>query len=348
MAVYNGERFLRLSIESILFQTFADFEFIIVDDGSTDKTWSILCDYADSRIRLIQNEENIGLTRSLNKGSALVQGEFIARMDADDISHPLRLEKQYAYMNDHPDVGVLGCQMEQIDVNGRKIDNFHAPLFHEAIAWKMLFETSIAHPTVMMRRRDFTEAGGYDPSFIYAQDLELWSRMVHVTWFANLPESLHSRRWHRFSICSLHSEKQFDLGLIVRHRLYERILNRKIDKELVDILSKWSGRRTSFPDCDRIKQAISLMVELFEALTKGNCLVPEELNTLREDLIVRSISLSRPQLKDVRMWAVLGWTWKYDLILVWKIATRRLCRAMSPSIPQRAIGTYKELSGTDL
>ncbi len=123
MSVYNGERFLRDSVESILGQTFTDFEFLILDDGSTDSTCEILEEYAnkDARIVLVRNDRNLGLTRSLNKGLRLVRGEYLARQDADDISLPKRLEMQVKFLDAHPEVGVVGSALEIIDENGNTI-----------------------------------------------------------------------------------------------------------------------------------------------------------------------------------------------------------------------------------
>ena len=125
MPVYNGGRYLREAVDSILNQTFREFEFIIIDDGSTDDTWSVLTDYAahDSQVRLIQNEANIGLTRSLNKGLAVSRAALIARQDADDISMPERLARQIAFLEMHPEVGLLGTQGDFIDADGRPIED---------------------------------------------------------------------------------------------------------------------------------------------------------------------------------------------------------------------------------
>jgi glycosyltransferase involved in cell wall biosynthesis len=138
MSVYNGEKYLRQAIESILQQTYTDFEFIIIDDGSTDSSREIIQSYDDKRIRLVINEQNIGLTKSLNKGIRLAKGEFIARMDADDISLPQRFEKQVAYLDSHPEVGVLGTYANIIDHRGKIINNIIFPTEHETILWTML------------------------------------------------------------------------------------------------------------------------------------------------------------------------------------------------------------------
>lgn len=111
MPVYNGERFLRQTIESILNQTFTDFEYLIIDDASTDTSRDIIRCFNDPRIRLVENVKNDGLIKTLNRGLALAQGEYIARQDQDDISHPTRIEKQFAFLNDNPEIVLLGTQI---------------------------------------------------------------------------------------------------------------------------------------------------------------------------------------------------------------------------------------------
>ena len=135
MPVYNGERFLSEAVESILKQTYQDFEFIIVDDGSTDRSLEIIQYYQalDERIILIENGKNIGVASSLNKGISAAKGEFIARMDADDISLPERLEQQRAFMFTRPDLGVLGCNYYRIHADGELMDLCVLPESHDQL-----------------------------------------------------------------------------------------------------------------------------------------------------------------------------------------------------------------------
>ena len=145
MSVYNGEKYLQEAIESILNQSYSGFEFIIVNDGSTDYTEEILNEYTDSRIVRINNQENIGLARSLNRAIETAHGELIARMDADDISAPDRFEKQVAYLDAELEVSVLGTYMKQIDADGNNLGILNVPCNHNLIKWKMLFETSMLY-----------------------------------------------------------------------------------------------------------------------------------------------------------------------------------------------------------
>lgn len=193
MSVFNGERFLNSSIESILGQTFTDFEFLILDDGSTDSTWAILEHYADkdARVVLVRNKHNIGLTRSLNKGLNLARGEYLARQDADDISLPNRLKLQVEFLDAHLEVGLLGTAMEIIDENGKILGNRRPPADHESIAAELLVKNNaVGHSTVIARRDALKELGGYDRRLPYAQDYDLWRRLSRKRKIANLPEIL--------------------------------------------------------------------------------------------------------------------------------------------------------------
>jgi hypothetical protein len=191
MAVYNEARFAPAAVESILGQTFADFEFLIIDDGSTDSSAGYLRDLYDPRVRPLRNAGNLGLTRSLNKGLDAARGEYIARMDADDIALPDRLAGQVAFLDDNPHVGIVGSSRILIDENDQEIAVAHAAEDDLAIRWKCLLGNPFAHPTVMLRRSIFDQHHlCYDESFRTAQDYELWSRILMHTQGANLREPL--------------------------------------------------------------------------------------------------------------------------------------------------------------
>ncbi|MRS01629.1 glycosyltransferase [bacterium] len=203
MAVFNGERYPREAIESILEQTFKNFEFIIVNDGSTDLSCEILSSYSDSRIRLVDNEQNIGLACSLNKGLSLARGEFVARMDADDISYPDRLKKQVDFMRANPAVAVLGTQVAYIDTVGRDIKVFapRHPVTPLAAKYTLMFGTPVSHPTVMYRKNLIWEIfKGYDKAYNVSEDTELWCRVGIDYSIQNLPDVLVAMRVHPQSV----------------------------------------------------------------------------------------------------------------------------------------------------
>lgn len=203
MAVYNGAAYLRQAADSILNQTFRDFEFLIIDDGSTDDSPTILSSYNDSRIRILKNPENIGLTRSLNRGLAEARGELIARQDADDVSHPTRIEKQVNYMTRNSDVVLLGTQAFYINAKKR---HRRSALWWKAstasgIRFQSIFGNPFLHTSAMFRKSVVWEIfGGYDEEFRTSQDFELWSRIIETHEIRNLSEVLVSQRAHARSL----------------------------------------------------------------------------------------------------------------------------------------------------
>ncbi|MGE4442608.1 MAG: glycosyltransferase [Desulfomicrobium sp.] len=180
MPVYNADRFLRQAVESILFQSFSNFEFIIIDDCSTDQTCYILNDYKkkDDRIKIFKNNQNLGVAKSLNFALNLATANYVARMDADDISEPQRLEEQYNFMVRNPSVTILGSALCCIDENENVISKRQFPINSNDITNSLLTSFPIAHPTVMMVRDRIVSAGGYRADFNYAEDYELWLRAV--------------------------------------------------------------------------------------------------------------------------------------------------------------------------
>ena len=179
MSVYNGARYLREAVDSILGQAFSAFEFIIVNDGSTDSTRDIILSYDEPRIRLIDNRANLGLPISLNKGIQSARGEYIARQDADDISHPERLEKQSAFLDAHGSVGVLGCWWTYLDVDGDTFSSGEIPNDDGVIQENLIHRNvKFPHGSLMFRRKALTSVDGYDARFRFTQDLDLLLRMV--------------------------------------------------------------------------------------------------------------------------------------------------------------------------
>ncbi len=197
MSVYNGERFLSEAVESILDQSFRDFEFIVINDGSTDLTASILNSYKrnDPRLR-VSHQENRGLVESLNHGCALAQGKYIARMDADDISVKNRLIWQVEFMEKHLEVGVLGGAAEIIDITGKSLGTSFNPIEDRDIRYALLDDCPIWHPTVIMRKDVFVSVGGYRKVVFGAEDYDLWLRIADQYHLANLETVLLHYRLH--------------------------------------------------------------------------------------------------------------------------------------------------------
>lgn len=212
MSVHNGQKYLRDAVESILNQTFRNFEFIIIDDGSTDNSKEILEEYAakDSRIRFV-SRENRGFTKSLNEGLALARGKYIARMDADDIAFPQRFENQVRFLEEHSETVVLGCNVELIDEDGDKLGLWTRPVTHQALEEAHLqgIGGSLVHPTVMLRAAAVQVTGGYREDLFTTQDFDLFLRLGEVGRLGNLPDVLLQYRMHLESVGFKKLEEQY-------------------------------------------------------------------------------------------------------------------------------------------
>lgn len=197
MSVFNGERFLSESVESILAQTFADFEFLIINDGSTDKTTEILSSYTklDSRVRVFA-QQNRGRAESLNAGIELAAGRYIARIDADDVAMANRLQEQVDFLKRHPNVGLLGGACELINDSGQVLQQTRCLLDDSAIQSELLVGNPIWHPAVVMRKEVVVASGGYRKALLDADDYDLWLRMAERSQLANLPQIVLQYRIH--------------------------------------------------------------------------------------------------------------------------------------------------------
>ena len=193
MSVRNGAPWVRAAVESLLAQTLADLEVIVIDDGSTDTTPDVLASLRDPRL-VVERLEHAGLTRSLNRALARATAPLVARLDADDVALPERFALQRAYLDAHPDVGLLGTGAREVDVSGREVAVVRPPADDAAIRRALIRANPFVHSSVMMRRTVLDQAGGYDESLPVAQDYDLWMRMSRLTRLANLPEPLVIRR----------------------------------------------------------------------------------------------------------------------------------------------------------
>lgn len=199
LGVYNGQRFLAEAVESILNQTFTDFEFIVADDGSTDRTPEILRDYAskDSRMKVIRIPHG-GIVDAANAGLAAARAPLIARADADDVTMPDRFAKQIEYMATHPEVVCLGSRMWLTEPYGTILDRSQHPLTHDEIDAELLRGSGWAmpQPVAMMRKDAVEKVGGYRREYLWSEDLDLFLRMAEVGRLANLPDLLIKYRSH--------------------------------------------------------------------------------------------------------------------------------------------------------
>jgi glycosyltransferase involved in cell wall biosynthesis len=222
MPAYNAEKYIGEAIESILNQTFKDFEFIILDDCSTDKTWEIIQEYAvkDERIVAVKNEKNLKISATLNKGINLARGKYIARMDADDWSFPYRLEKQIDFMESNPEVVISGGS---IDITNSKLEhiNYRKYPLDDVGARKIIFRYSpFAHPVVMYRTEYVKIAGLYYQYFFLAQDYDLYFRIGMLGKFGNIPDLLLKLRTHKRSSSQSYLRKQEIITILIRFKAW--------------------------------------------------------------------------------------------------------------------------------
>ena len=208
MSTYNNSAFLPLAMESIAQQTFRDFEWIVVDDGSTDDTAAVLARYSDPRLRVIVHPARQGLTRSLNEAISLCRGMYVARMDGDDVALPERLEKQVRFLDAHPGVGLVGTAFMYIDGTNAVLGTEPVFATDPEIRPRLLVHNCFGHGTVMVRRDLLNSVGGYNESFTYAQDYDLWLRIAERTEVANLPDRLYCWRKSTTSVTSEHAGEQ--------------------------------------------------------------------------------------------------------------------------------------------
>lgn len=228
MPVYNAARHLDASIESVVAQEFSDWEMVAVNDGSSDNCAEILARWAarDARIRVISNPHNKGQTACLNQGLAECRGSWIARQDADDLSHPQRFRAQMDRIANRPEIVLLGTQGLLIDDRGARVGLLDVPLDADGIAWCAPFLNPFLHTAVVFRRDVVLAAGGYDEDYRIAQDYELWTRLAarHAT--ANLPRRLVSYRHAESSLSKTGRDVAFAEADRVSDREAQRLLGR--------------------------------------------------------------------------------------------------------------------------
>ncbi|MDR3593876.1 glycosyltransferase [Clostridium sp.] len=231
MSVYNGEKFLEEAIESILNQTFSDFEFLIINDGSTDNSVKIIESFEDSRIRLINNEKNLKLIASLNKGVSLAKGKYIARMDCDDISMPDRLEKEVKFLESNQEYGLVGTWYTVIDGEGVEKYNRSYPSNNELIKLFLSLNCPLAHGSIMGKTELFKQNAYGSKEHYAVEDYELWVRMAKTTKIHNIPEYLFKYRIYGESFSDSKTQLMYDQTLEMSKKLY--IKNKNQYKELI-------------------------------------------------------------------------------------------------------------------
>ncbi len=286
MPVFNSEKYLVQAIESILYQTYFHFEFIILDDGSVDRSLDIIQSYADKddRINVVVNKKNLGLGQSLNKGLTLAKGEFIARMDADDISFPHRLQKQLSFLLAHPEIMILGGNQVVIDPDGDQVSHLSFSNQPSVLRWNMLLGNGliVSHPSVMIRRDFLLSIGGYS-DLRAAQDFELWSRLFEKDFLPihNLQDPILYYREHDQTITTANKSLQEETAVKIRKQNIEGLLGHPIADDVIR-----SYRHTGL-HYENIKEYISTWLEIFQKFTYRFKLTNVDTAPIREELAQR-------------------------------------------------------------
>lgn len=257
MPVYNAGNYLREAIESILNQSFTDFEFVIVNDGSTDNSRNVVLSYSDSRIRLIDNPQNLGLIASLNVGLEVCEGEYIVRMDQDDISLPDRIFKQIKFMDENPDFGLIGSWFEDFGdhIQSREVrysgDDVQIRIRH-------LYQTHISHPTAVMRSSVVKKNHiRFDPEFVHGEDYNCWVTFSEFCKLSNYPEVLVRKRDHPTNITNKYAEVMNATCNRVKRRQFEK-MGVPISIEEANLYSRFANPEWNF----NIEEMNSLVVLL--------------------------------------------------------------------------------------
>ena len=294
MAVYNEQHSLPQAIDSILNQTYQDFEFIIVDDCSSDDSSVIIRSYKekDERIITIRNESNLGLAESLNIGISHANGEWIARMDGDDISLPARFETQIAYLETHPDIDVLSTALVDITPDNQPFGQRSNPEDHNYLAWRTMWASPAYHGTIMMRRSKFLESGGYKSGLIL-EDVELWSRMIQTARFASIPDVLYKYRRTHAEFNNI-LEKRTEATLEICRNFVSMILEKPVSMDEYMLLRNSTSISTSTSLAyETIEITIIMLLDLFSAFTRKNIFTTDsDLTTIQEDLAQRITNLT--------------------------------------------------------
>ena len=297
MPVYNAGEFLKESIDSILKQSFTDFEFYIIDDASTDNSEGIIKSYIDERIMFIKKLVNTGYTDSLNMAIQLAKGKYIARMDADDISEKQRFQQQFLYMESHPEVLVLGTAYKIIGSN----ELVELPLGCEEAKVISIMHVPVAHPTVMMRKEVFSRYKLlYNKKFEPAEDYDLWTRVLEIGKIENLPIPLLFYRQHSAQQSFVRYNTLVEAAVEIRQNQLNKLIN-FTDKPYnvlfaIEVLSK----QPISVNGKSIKKMVHLIFDMMEG-NKRNKIYDESIlfKYLRERWLFFLLKFTKPTVKDI-------------------------------------------------
>jgi len=333
--VYNGARYLDEAIDSILAEEFTDFEYVIVDDGSTDDTAAVLARATsrDPRILVLRNETNRGIAASANRGLAIARGQYIARLDSDDISMPGRFAREVAVLDAHPDVALVSMNYESISADGVVLARSHRDHPSIVVEYLLHFSNSLGgHSQVMFRRSAVEAVGGYDETCAASLDSDLWTRIVRQGRIVVLPEIGMRYRVHDQSVSARARDIQIEVGKRVLQRTLSSYLGRSLtDREVLALLHAWRPLPTSVDP----KLANAILREAYRIFSGR-----EAMNDPRARRIVRAVTAKRLTNTAVllmtkgnvlhslqHLMQALGWnslvTVKRLMRVLWSVLTRR-------------------------
>lgn len=281
LPVYNNES-INLCIDSVLKQTFTDYELLIIDNASTDNTINVIKGYDDARIKLVVNKENIGPTGSLNKGVSLAKGKYIARIDADDLMLPERLEKQVDFMENNPDYGIVGSWTKHIDESDNLSQTNKLCVSDKAIRAYMMIQSPFYHPAVMMRSEVLKDNElNYDLSIKVAVEYKLWNEILKYSKGSNLPEVLTYYRVSSNSLSHANAKTRVKEYLNVRKYICEEHreelvlkslqIEEKQNKNLLDcfkifnLLTNYLNKKLSMDDQDYASLKSCIYSRIYQA-----------------------------------------------------------------------------------
>lgn len=340
MAVYNERPYLKKSIQSVLDQTFGDFEFIIVNDGSTDGSKEVLDQFeqSDDRIRLV-HQENRGIVASSNRGLGMARGKYIARMDGDDINLPERFERQVNFLEVNPEVGIVGTQIERIDADGDVKEDWERsfPTDPEVVSWRLLFYNCLCHASMMARRSVLEDLGGYAEWATHAEDYELFTRAVLRTRLMNLNDTLFRRRWHGGSVTVNRQIEQIQRAAEAADALHRAILEMPPEKQNAKFLVWMQARdieraiqETAVEDFASVHEHLRSLYRACarrfftdESNTQVQRRALRKLDTVANQ-VVEAEGKAEGMLHKLRSWSILS---SSDVVpLVWRVFLSRLFR----------------------
>ncbi len=279
LPVYNAEKHLNEAIDSILHQSYSFFELVLINDGSSDRSEEIILAYSDRRIRYIKNAQNIGLIDTLNLGFSLAQGKYIARMDNDDIALPDRIEKQVAFLESNPNIGLLGSGYT---IFGDKNEVVNYPKNNDDLKLATLFYNPFCHPSIILRKQIMDDNNlRFKKEYIHAEEYKLWTELLFLTECHNLEDNLLMYRSHASQISRVHRQAQLEKTTLIQKEYLKNAGFELSDRGFKSIFSIASKSTLNNPD------AVLERLESLEKVVKQN----EKIHFFNHDKLKQKLSI---------------------------------------------------------